>query len=100
MTHSHYETSNVYLAAFLLCQGAALTGYERVSPRRTVFRFRSDETLHELLRLYWRNDPMPIVPLRLFASLQELKSLIRRRPETTPTPAPFPLPTCPTPPTC
>ena len=43
MTSSQYETSNVYLASFLLCQGGTLLGYERVSPRRTLFRFRSDE---------------------------------------------------------
>jgi hypothetical protein len=88
MSRSHYETSNVYLAAFLLCQGAVLTGYERVSPRRTLFQFRSDEKLHELLRLYWRNDPQPVVSAQLFASLQRLKSLIRKRPAPPAAPAP------------
>jgi hypothetical protein len=100
MSPSHYETSNVYLASFLLSQGATLTGHERVSPRRTMFRFRSDEALHELLRLYWRSDPLPVVPMRLFGSLQKLKSLIRKRPAAPDSPAPSPQLPCPTPPTC
>jgi Domain of unknown function (DUF5659) len=80
MTYSHYETSNVYLAAFLLCQGATLLGFERVSPRRNIFRFASDETLHGLLRLYWKNVPFTIVPTELFDSLRSLKSRTRLRP--------------------
>src|SRR4051812_10012450 len=39
MNPSHYETSDKYLGSFLLSQGAILTGYSRVSPRRVVFRF-------------------------------------------------------------
>jgi len=81
MSPSHYETSNVYLASFLLCQGATLTGYEHVSLRRVVFRFASDERLHEWLRLYWCNAPITLLPDRLFGSLRRLKSLVRRRPE-------------------
>jgi Domain of unknown function (DUF5659) len=83
MTISQYETSNVYLAAFLLCQGATLLGFERVSPRRNLFRFASDEALHNLLRLYWQNVPFTIVPTKLFDSLKELKSRTRLRPTAT-----------------
>ena len=80
MNSSHYETSNVYLASFLRCQGMKLDGFERVSPRRVQFRFVAHEKIHELLRLYWGNVPLPLVPAALFASLRDLKSLIRRRP--------------------
>jgi Domain of unknown function (DUF5659) len=83
MIASQYETSNVYLAAFLLCQGATLLGFERVSPRRNLFRFASDEALHNLLRLYWQNVPFTIVPTKLFNSLRELKSRTRLRPGAT-----------------
>ena len=76
---SCYETFDVYLASYLLSQGAILQGHERVGKRRTLFRFASDEKLHELLRLYWRRLPMPVVPADLFAALRRLKSLIRRR---------------------
>lgn len=79
MPASLYETSDVYLASFLLCQGATLHSYEHASPRRVVFRFATDEHFHALLRLYWSNAPVTIVPLALFTSLRRLKSLSRRR---------------------
>src|SRR5437870_9609206 len=87
MTDSRYETSNVHLASFLFSQGAILIGHERVSPRRTVFSFRSDEKLHDLLRRYWRNEPMPIIAVQLFSALQQLKSRIRRRTDAAPSPS-------------
>ena len=77
---SCYETFDIYLASYLLSQRATLQSYERVGTRRTVFRFASDEKLHELLRLYWRRLPMPVIPADLFAALRRIKSLIRRRP--------------------
>jgi hypothetical protein len=80
MTPSLYETSNVYLASFLYSQGITLDGFTRPSARRVVYRFLADETLHELLRLYWGNFPLPIVPTSLFDALQNLKRLVRRRP--------------------
>jgi hypothetical protein len=82
MTASHYETSNVYLASFLLCQGATLAEYEHVTHRRVMFRFEANEKLHELLRIYWSHTQDPVVPASLFDSLQRLKSLVRRKPGT------------------
>ena len=80
MSQSHYETSNVYLASFLRCQGADFLGFERVSERRVQFQFIADEKVHALLRLYWSSTPVPLVPLGLFGALRYFKSLIRRRP--------------------
>src|SRR5262249_10159020 len=77
---SHYETSNVYLASFLLSQGVALDGFSYVSARRVQYRFIATEKLHQLLRVYWGNLPMALVPSMLFSSLQRLKSLVRRIP--------------------
>ena len=81
MTNSRYETANVYLASFLFAHGVTLDGFERVGSRRVVYRFVADEKLHELLRLYWGNFPLPIASASLFAALQNLKKLVRRRPE-------------------
>lgn len=78
MTTPCYETSDHYLASFLLHQGAQLLSHERVSPRRTLFRFAADATLHELVRGYTGSNLMPIVPKHLFAALFRLKCLIRR----------------------
>jgi hypothetical protein len=82
MTDHHYETSDFYLASYLHYSGCSLTDHLRVSPRRVVFRFVSDEKLHEVLRVYWRNQPVPVVPLQLFASFRRLKSITRAKPES------------------
>src|SRR4051812_42822769 len=76
-----YETSDVYLASYLICQGGTLLETERVGPRRTIFRFESNEFLHALLRVYWSNDDIQVPPTRLFNSLRDLKSRIRKRPQ-------------------
>jgi hypothetical protein len=89
MSPSQYETSNIYLASFLLCQGATLLCFERVSARRVQFRFASDEKLHELLRVSWNSVPVTLVPAHLFAALRRLKKIVRRRPaKATPAAAP------------
>lgn len=81
MTLLPYETSDVYLASYLLCQGTTLLGTERVAPRRTTFRFESDEFLHALLRAYWSNDDIVVPATRLFDALRGLKSRIRKKPQ-------------------
>lgn len=80
MTHSQYETSNPYLATYLLCCEARLISFTRVSPRRFLFRFIADVRLHQLLRLWWSNTAVPLVPARIFASLQRLRKLVRGSP--------------------
>lgn len=80
MTTSLYVTSDPYLGSFLLSQDAKLVSYEHVGPRRVVFRFLADLRMHGLLRVYWGNTPVPIVPAQLFASLREIKHHVRRRP--------------------
>lgn len=79
MTTSLHETSDIYLACFLLSQGATFDHCERVGLRRNKFYFLADDTLHRLLRLYWMNTPMTLVPNQLFAALRQLKSLSRLR---------------------
>jgi hypothetical protein len=80
MPNPFYETSDHYLASFLLSQGVRLIAAERVSARRTVLRFAATELMHELLRLYWRQVEIPLVPIRLFAAHRKVKSLVRLDP--------------------
>src|SRR5437588_4502500 len=79
MPSSQHETTDIYLASFLFAQNAILTGCRRVGRRRNSFSFVADEKLHELLRVYWRQVPMTLVPAQLFAALRQLKSLSRLR---------------------
>lgn len=79
MTTSLHETSDIYLACFLLSQGATFDHCERVGPRRNNFYFVADDKLHRLLRQYWMHEPLKLVPAQLFAALRQLKSLSRLR---------------------
>jgi hypothetical protein len=81
MSSFPYETPDVYIAAFLLSQGAKFISVTRVGKRRNIFRFESSEMLHELLRLYWRQDPYKHAPAQLFAALRRLKSVSRLHPD-------------------
>lgn len=77
-----YRTPDVYLASFLLNQGAVLTDRVRVGHRRVLFQFVADEKLHHLVRVYWKRFPVQLVPAELFAALQRLKARGRwRRPK-------------------
>jgi Domain of unknown function (DUF5659) len=75
-----YTTSDLHIAAYLLCEGANFLGCERLRPKKMAFHFVADEGLHVLLRLYWRGQPLPIVPSKLLAALHQLKCLSIRRP--------------------
>ena len=78
MDPPHYTTTDRYLSSFILYHRAALISCTRLGPKKVEYRFRSDRRLHELLRLYWSGLPTPVVPRRLFAALQRLKSLSLR----------------------
>ena len=79
MPQSRYETHDIHLASFLLCQGGKLVAYDRLGPRRHAFVFATDAKLHEMLRLYWSNVPVSFIPSALFSSLGRLRSLARMR---------------------
>jgi hypothetical protein len=84
MSFLPYETSDVYIASYLLCQGATLLDTERVGPRRHIFRFESNEYLHALLRAYWSNDDIVVPATRMYDTLRGLKSRIRKKPQPHP----------------
>lgn len=79
MPTPYHETSDIYLAAFLLSQGAKFVRCRRVGLRRNEFTFVADAKLHHLLRRYWLHEPMTLVPAQMFMSLRRLKSLARFR---------------------
>jgi hypothetical protein len=70
-----YTTIDIHLASFLLYDGATFLGCERVRPKTVEFRFVADEGLHMRLRLYWREQPLPVVPAKLFAAHFRLRCL-------------------------
>jgi hypothetical protein len=75
-----YVTHDIHVASFLLNEGATFLGCERLKPKKVAFAFVADEELHMLLRLYWRRQPLPIVPAKLLAAHFQLKCLsITRR---------------------
>ncbi len=70
-----YLTTDFYLAAFLCNRGGALLSLRRLGPKKVEFRFRTGEQLHELLRLYWSGNLVPVIPWELFMCYHRLKCL-------------------------
>lgn len=72
-----YETSDIYIAAFLMTVGADLVGVDRSDRKRVKFQLKTDpETREELVRGYWSGKAMTIVPSQLFSCLKHLKGQI------------------------
>jgi hypothetical protein len=78
MSHPTFETPDVQLAAFLRCLDAAFLGVARPSRRRYLYRFAADARLHQLVRLFRSNMPVPLVPAGLFLALEQIKRASRR----------------------
>lgn len=74
MPNALYRTTDTYLASFLLSQGCYPTSWQRLTPKKVLFRFEACAQLHDLLRLYWSGQPILIAPAALFAALRKLKS--------------------------
>ncbi len=79
-TATHYDSTDIYVTAFLVSQGAELNGTERSPDGRVHFLLRRVEGMDELLQAYWSNKPVPVVPSQLYGSLKFLKSVIHSRP--------------------
>lgn len=77
---THLDLSDLYVAAYLVSQGAQLEGTERAPDGRVHFHLRRMEGMEDLLQMYWQNTPVPIVPAQLFSALRYLKSLLHSKP--------------------
>ncbi|MFH0851712.1 MAG: hypothetical protein V1876_03100 [Candidatus Peregrinibacteria bacterium] len=73
---TYLDLSDLYVASFLVSQGAQLEGTERTPDGRVHFLLRRMEGMDELLQAYWSNSPVSVVPAQLFASLKFLKSVL------------------------
>lgn len=80
MNAAYHRTTDTYLASFLLSQRAVLASCQRISPKKVEFRFLADRRLHGLLRLYWSEVPVLLVPSRLLETHRYLKSRSLTRP--------------------
>lgn len=74
-----YRTRDIYLASFLICEEAEVLYIKRLGPKTVEVCFASGWRLHELLRFYWSNRPLSVIPLRLFDALKVVKSRSRVR---------------------
>jgi hypothetical protein len=79
-TAALHLTRDPYLASFLISQEAILAGLRRVSPKKVEFSFVADRRLHQLLRLYWSEQPVWVEPAKFFRAHRELKNRSRTRP--------------------
>jgi hypothetical protein len=68
-----YSTSDVYLAATLGALGHIAEAIDRNNPSRCLFLFANTPELQTDVEVFWRNQPISIVPQALFSSLRALK---------------------------
>jgi hypothetical protein len=74
-----FQSADIFLCAFLLTQGIELNHVERLpGTQKCTFFFKknSEAEISELVRMYWSNEPISIVPSRLLHSLRHLKAMI------------------------
>lgn len=71
-----FESSDIYLSAYLLSQGATLEGVRRGADNKVTFLLQRESAFSDLLTAYWSNEPVSVVPAQLYASLKFLKSLL------------------------
>ncbi|MGL4554077.1 MAG: hypothetical protein ACRC33_23185 [Gemmataceae bacterium] len=74
-----YRTRDIYLASFLIAEDAEVLYIKRLGPKTVEVCFASGWRLHELLRFYWSNRPLSVIPLKLFDALKVVKSRSRDR---------------------
>ena len=73
---THLDSTDIYVSAYLISQGATLDGTERTPDGRVHFHLRRVDGMDELLQAYWSNKPVSVVPSQLYGSLKFLKSVI------------------------
>lgn len=81
-----YRTRDIYLASFLIAEEARVFSITRLGPKTVEVCFAADWRLHELLRFYWSERPLTVIPLRLFDALKSVKSRSRVRGPNGPAP--------------
>ncbi|MGL4553344.1 MAG: hypothetical protein ACRC33_19430 [Gemmataceae bacterium] len=79
-----YRTRDIYLASFLISEEAEVLSIMRLGPKTVEVCFATDWRLHELLRFYWSERPLSVIPLKLFDALKVVKSRSRVRGGTGP----------------
>lgn len=70
---NYYSTSDLSLAATLLCLGYKLEALDRHDSRRAVFIFNRDKALDNFLEAYW-GDNLTVNPRTYFDALKSLKT--------------------------
>ena len=70
---NYYSTSDLALAASILCLDYKLETLDRKDSRRAVFIFNRDEALNNVLDAYW-GDNLAVNPRTYFDALKSLKT--------------------------
>lgn len=68
-----FSTSDLSLAATLLCMGAGIDAVDHSSPNRAVFCFRREKGLEATIEAFWAHQ-LQVDPLAYFNCLKEAKT--------------------------
>lgn len=71
--NEYYDTSDMALAAALLCGGCKLEALDRSNSRRALFIFEHTKDLDKILNDYWQ-DSVTVNPRTYFDWVKHLKT--------------------------
>lgn len=71
-----FKTSELPLAATLICCGFTLDHLETIDSHRLNFVFKRDDEIDKVIQEFWADTSLVISPKRFFYVLKELKSRI------------------------
>lgn len=71
--NDQFETSDLALAAALLCVGVGIEAVDHVNPKRAVFIFKRLAGLDDTIQAFWQHQ-LQVDPLSYFNCLKEAKT--------------------------
>ena len=75
--NKHYQTSDLYLQAFLrLMSPSSFSGVSKSNPRKVVFQFQNSKEIKELVDGYLKGEKFNISPQGLTTNINLGKALI------------------------
>lgn len=72
----YFETSELSLAATLICFGYSLDSLNKTNPSKVIFIFKRDKNLDQIVQDFWGRKKVLVDPLSYSEATRYLKSRI------------------------
>lgn len=72
----YFETSELSLAATLICFGYSLDSLNKINPSKVIFIFKRNKNIDQIVQDFWRRKKILVDPLSYSEATRYLKSRI------------------------